>query len=97
MSDGHIVGVLTLRDLQTALGRQGETVAVGEVMRRDVPVVDPHDMMETVFQTLQTTGARIGAVVRDGRVVGLVTPDNVGEFVMVQSSLAAHLGRRPTS
>ncbi len=94
MSDGQIVGVLTLRDLQTALGRQGETVAVGEVMRRDVPVVDPHDMMETVFQTLQTTGARIGAVVRDGRVVGLVTPDNVGEFVMVQSSLAAHLGRR---
>lgn len=95
MADGQIVGVLTLRDLQTALGQKGETVAVGEVMRRDVPVVDPHDMMETVFQTLQATGARIGAVVRDGRVVGLVTPDNVGEFVMVQSSLAAHVGRRP--
>lgn len=97
MADGRIVGVLSLRDLQAALGRQGETVAVSEVMRRDVPVVDPHDMLETAFQTLQATGARIGAVVRDGRVVGLVTPDNVGEFVMVQSSLAAHLGRRPTS
>jgi Zn-dependent protease len=97
MADGKIVGVLTLRDLQMALGRQGDAVPVGEVMRRDVPVVDPNDMLESVFQSLQATGSRIGAVVRDGRLVGLVTPDNVGEFVMVQSSLAAHLGRRGTS
>ncbi|MCC7181327.1 MAG: site-2 protease family protein [Acidobacteria bacterium] len=95
MLEGHVVGVLTLRDLQNGLARKGDAVAVGEVMRRDVPVVDANDMLESVFQALQSTGARIAAVVRDGRVVGLVTPDNVGEFVMVQSSLAAHRGRRP--
>ena len=95
MSDRQVVGVLTLRDLQGALAQRGDAVAVGDVMRRDVPVVDANDMLESVFQTLQTTGSRIGAVVQDGRVVGLVTPDNVGEFVMVQSSLAAHHARRP--
>jgi len=95
MAEGRVVGVLTVRDLKTALGRQGETVAVSEVMRRDVPVVDAHDMLDSVFQTLQATGARVGAVTRGGRVVGLVTPDNVGEFVMVQSSLAQHRFRAP--
>jgi len=94
MADGQVVGVLTLRDLQAALGRKGDGAAVGEVMRRGVPVVDANDMLESVFQSLQATGSRIGAVVRNGRVVGLVTPDNVGEFVMVQSSLALHRGRR---
>ncbi len=97
MVDGQVVGVLALRDLQVALGQRGESGVVGDVMRRDVPVVDAHDMLDSVFQTLQATGARVGAVTRDGRVVGLVTLDNVGEFVMVQSSLNAHLRRPPAS
>jgi CBS domain-containing protein len=95
MTDGRIVGVLTLRDLQTALGQQGETVAVGDVMKRDVPVLDSHDMLDSAFQILQASGARVGAVSHGGRVVGLVTLDNVGEFIMVQSSLAAHHRRHP--
>jgi Zn-dependent protease len=95
MADGRIVGVLTLRDLQLALGRQGEQAAVGEVMRREVPEVDSHEMLDSAFQALQLSGARLGAVTRDGRVVGLVTLDNVGEFIMVQSSLTAHARQHP--
>jgi hypothetical protein len=52
-------------------------------------------MLESAFQTLQATGARVGSVTRDGQVVGLITLENVGEFVMVQSSLHAHLKRHP--
>jgi Zn-dependent protease/predicted transcriptional regulator len=95
MADGQIVGVLTLRDLQVTLGQKGDTATAGEVMRRDVPEVDSHDMLESALQTLQATGARVGSVTRDGRVVGLITPENVGEFVMVQSSLNAHVKRHP--
>jgi CBS domain-containing protein len=95
MADGQMVGVLTLRDLQAALGQKGDTAPVGDVMRRDVPAVDSHDMLESAFQTLQATGARVGSVTRDGQVVGLITLENVGEFVMVQSSLHAHLKRHP--
>ena len=95
IADGQVVGLLTLRDLQVALGRQGDTIPVGEVMRGGVPVVDAHDMLESVFQTLQAAGARVGAVTRGGEVVGLVTLDNVGEFMMVQSSLAEHRLRAP--
>ena len=42
MSDRQVVGVLTLRDLQGALAQRGDAVAVGDVMRRDVPVVDAY-------------------------------------------------------
>ncbi|MGE0460050.1 MAG: site-2 protease family protein [Vicinamibacterales bacterium] len=94
MAEGQVVGVLTLRDLQAALGRLGDGAPVKEAMRPDVPVVDANDMLESVFQALQASGSRIAAVVREGRIAGLVTPDNVGEFVMVRSSLAAHRGRR---
>jgi CBS domain-containing protein len=96
MANGEIVGVLAVRDLQVALGQRGESGIVGDVMRGGVPVVDAHDMLESAFQTLQATGARVGAVTREGRVVGLVTLDNVGEFLMVQSSLDAHQRRHPT-
>ncbi len=95
MADGRVVGVLTLRDLQGALGQRGEAIPVGEVMRKGVPEVDSHDMLDSAFQTLQSTGARMGAVTHGGQVVGLVTLDNVGEFIMVQSSLNAHLRRHP--
>ncbi len=96
MVDDQVVGVLTMRDLQAALSEHGPSVAVGSVMRRDVPAIDAFDTLESAFQALQAGGARMGAVTRSGRVVGLLTPDNVGEFVMVQSSLDVHHRRHPS-
>lgn len=91
LRDGQVVGVLSVRDLQLALRQHGDTAPVGEAMRGDVTVVDADDQLAAAFQTLQQTGGRLAAVTRRGVVVGLLTLDNVGEFVMVRSSLAAHL------
>lgn len=95
MNDGRVVGMLGLRDLQLALRQHGDQAPVGEVMQREVKTVDADEQLAAAFQTLQMTGARVAAVTRQGVVVGLLTLDNVGEFLMVRSSLAAHLKGQP--
>lgn len=90
VSDGHMVGVVLGRDLPGALKQHGEHGLVQAVMRRDVPVIDSHHMLEPALRRLQQSGSTVGGVEHNGRMVGLLTLDNVGEFVMVQSSLAQH-------
>jgi Zn-dependent protease/predicted transcriptional regulator len=97
VADGRLVGLVFARDLPTALQQRGDAAAVESVMRRGVPTVDSHDMLETAFQRLQAAGAQVGAVEHAGRLVGLISLDNVGEFVMVQASLAAHDKRRASA
>lgn len=94
VTDGRIEGIVHGRDLSAALQAHGTSGRVEAIMRRDVTSVDSHDMLEQAFGRLQAAGSHVGAVVHDGTLVGLVSLDNVGEFLMVQSSLARHLGRK---
>jgi Zn-dependent protease len=87
VEDGSIVGVLTRGDLLTALAKKGQGSPVADVMRRDVQVVDSSDMLETVFTRLQNSDYHTLPVTRNGQLVGLVTMENVGEFLMIQAAL----------
>lgn len=82
-----VVGVLTRQDLLLALARHGEQQPVGEVMRRDIQTADSSDMLAGVFERLQECGCHTLPVVHSGELVGLVTAENLGEFVMIQSAL----------
>ena len=44
-------------------------------------------MMEPVFRRLQACACRTLPVLADGRLAGLVTMDNVGEFMSIQAAL----------
>lgn len=87
IADGQVVGVLTRNDLMTALAQRGPQAPVGEVMRREFQTADPAEMTETVFARLQECHCRSLPVVQGGRLVGIVTAENVGEFLMIQSAL----------
>lgn len=87
VEDDHVVGVLTRGDLLVALAQRGRDVPVSEVMQRDFQVVDAAEMLETAFQRLQSCNCRTLPVTRRGRLVGLITSENVGEFLMIQSAL----------
>jgi predicted transcriptional regulator len=45
-------------------------------------------MLEGAMERLQACACHTLPVVRDGRLVGLVTMDNVGEFVLIHAALA---------
>ena len=50
-------------------------------------------MLETTFARLQTCACHTLPVVWHGRLVGLITSDNVGEFLMVQAALSSGKSR----
>jgi Zn-dependent protease/CBS domain-containing protein len=91
VEDGRLVGVLTRSDLIAALGSHDAGSRVGDVMRRDFVAVEPQEMLSTAFSRLQECDCRTLPVVQHGRLVGLVTADNLAEVLMIQQ---ASSGRR---
>jgi predicted transcriptional regulator len=87
MSGGELVGVLVREDLMKALAREGMSAPVAEVMRTDFETADPGEMLEPAFLRLQSCSCRSVPVVRGGRLVGILTTDNVGEFLMVRAAV----------
>lgn len=97
VEDGRVVGVLLRSDLPVALAQRGQHARVGEAMRRDFQVVHPSEMLETVFLRLQTCDCRTVPVTRDDHLVGLVTLENIGEFMLIQSALGTKRRRAEAS
>lgn len=87
LEDGRVVGVLTRADLLIALARQGQGAPVRDVMRRQFQMVDSSEMLETAFARLQECECRTLPVMRLGQLVGLLTMDNLGEFITIQGAL----------
>jgi stage IV sporulation protein FB len=86
---GGVSGMLTRDGMIAALRERGPDAPVAEVMLRNVPVVPAGADFERALRWMQET--RVPAVMvadRAGRVVGMLTPENVGELLMVQSALA---------
>jgi CBS domain-containing protein len=84
---GVLVGVLTRSDLMKALTTQGGQGRVGDAMDRSFAVADPHEELEDAFARLRSCRCRTLPVVRGGELVGVLTTENVGEYMMVQSAM----------
>ena len=87
VENGQVVGILTQGDLIGALNQHGRETPVKDVMRKDFNLIDSSEMLESVFMRLQSGSCRTLPVVRNGRLVGIVTPENISEFIMIQSAL----------
>jgi predicted transcriptional regulator len=87
VQDGQFIGVLTRDDFIKALSQQGQNTPVVDVIQRNIPSVDSHEMVETALIRLQESGAKTLPVMHGGRFVGLVTPENITEFLMIRSAL----------
>ena len=83
----RVVGVLTRADLLVALAKQGLNISVSSVMRRDFQMVEATEMLELAFVRLQQCKCRTMPVIQNGRLSGLLTMENVGEFLSIHSAL----------
>jgi len=90
---GAVVGVLTRSDVLAALSRQEFETPVNGIMRREFQTADLNEMLESAFARLQTCRCHTMPVTQGGQLVGLLTSENVGEFLMIQS--ARGQARRP--
>jgi Zn-dependent protease len=87
MRNGAVVGLLTRRALVEALAEHGRNEPVSEVMRRDYPSVEETETLEEVFHMMLQARLSSLPVLRDGELVGLLTSENVGELVMINSAM----------
>ena len=90
VANGRIEGMLTRSDLVKALAHSGRTASVADHMTVECPTAEPSEMLEAVLGRLQGRDCHTLPVLEDGALIGLVTMDNVGEFLMIQ---AAERGR----
>lgn len=87
MRDGQVVGILNQTDLITALRSHGEQGQVAEVMQQSFATIDADEMLENAFQKLADCQCHTLPVFNGERLVGLLTMDNLGEFVRIQTAL----------
>ena len=85
---GSVAGLLTRQDLIGALRKNDPALRVGDVMRRDIPTVTTGTRFEDAFRIMQECNCPAVPVLdRMKRLVGLLTPENVTELMMVQSAM----------
>jgi Zn-dependent protease/predicted transcriptional regulator len=87
VTDGQVVGVLTRAALLRALAERGPTAPVATAMQKDFRAASPDEPVEEVLTRLQTCGCHAMPVVRGRELLGVLTTENIGEFVMVQTAL----------
>jgi CBS domain-containing protein len=89
VQEDRVVGILTRQDLLAGLANQGQQGRVGDVMQTNFEVVEQGDMLESAFRRVQECQCHTLPVIDRGRLVGILTMDNLGEFVAIQSALSA--------
>lgn len=94
--DGSVLGVVTRDRLISLLGRHGPEFPVSEAMRVDVPTGRLTDSVYDAFQRMQSSGSRVMPIVEEGRFVGMVSLEDIGEvFALLSATGPEFAGRVP--
>ncbi len=82
---GRVLGILSRDGMIAALKHHGATTPVAAVMHRNLPVIGEHAPFEQAFQMMNTCRCpAIPVLDRFGRLAGLITPENIGELMMLR-------------
>jgi Zn-dependent protease/predicted transcriptional regulator len=87
VNKGNLEGVLTQTDMLRALARKDDRQTVASAIRRDFATVDDLDMLESAFAKLNGCDCHTLPVTHEGKLVGLLTMDNLGEYMRIQAAM----------
>lgn len=86
---GRPEGFLTRDALFRALEQSDRAMPVREVMQRDIPLVHPHERLDLALEKMRSAEApAIGVIDGERRLVAYITPENLGELMMVRRARA---------
>ncbi len=86
MDKGKLVGLLNRANLIEALSANGENTEVAQAMDRKFETASSYDMLQGVFMRL-TQGNTTVPVLDNGRLVGLLSTENLAELLMIKQAL----------
>ena len=88
LEDSQVLGILLSRDLMVALQQRGPDALVRDVMRRDFLSLEANEMLDAALARIHAAECCVTApVIHDDALVGLLTADNVSEFLLIVSAL----------
>lgn len=82
--EGRLLGMLSRDDLLRGLGREGRLGYVAGAMRREFPHATPSMDLSDLIDLFEDHGADVLPVLDGEHVVGIITPENVGEYLAVK-------------
>jgi Zn-dependent protease/predicted transcriptional regulator len=86
-ANGKVAGILDRDSFMLALTQHGQSAPVMDFIRRDLPEVDSYEMIEMVLMRLQESGSKTLPVTHGGQLVGIITMENITEYLMIRSAL----------
>ncbi len=84
---GAVVGLLTRQQLVRGLAERGPDAPVDTVMGREFQSAGPDDPVEEALTRLKACACHAMPVVRGRELLGVLTTENVGEFIMLRAAL----------
>ena len=91
---GQVVGMLTRNDLLKGLAQHNRDAPVADVMHRTFERAEVGDPLQKVFERLKNCACRSLPVLDQGRLVGVIDMENVGEFIALRSALGSRISRQ---
>ena len=95
IQNDQVVGILDRDAFMKALSERGQSTPVVEVMRREITEIDSHDMVDAALVRLQENGSKTLPVTHHGQLVGLITSENITEYLMIRSAMKTTGGAIP--
>ncbi len=88
VSGGEAVGHLARGRLFQVLAAEGDEAEVSRAMEQPALVVQKDEPIEEAMLRLHETGAPLAVVLDGTTIAGLLTPENVAEFIIIRQALA---------
>lgn len=86
IEDGHPMGILPRDDLLMSIARHGRNKPVEELKLRQCEIVEDTESLDKTLERMQVGDCEMYPVVHDGQLVGVITMDNVGEWLMSRAA-----------
>ena len=84
-----IIGILSCDQLMSGLNAFGNFGTVDQAMTTRFETADAREMLDGAYERLQGSSAPVLPILHDGNLVGVLTAENVAEYVMLRGALAS--------
>jgi len=92
LEGGQFLGMLSRADLLVGLRREGADAPIGRLVRTDVEPIELTMPLEAALVRMRAARLNALPVMARGRLVGLLTIENIGELLLVQEARQRHSG-----
>lgn len=92
LEGGQYLGMLSRADLLGGLRREGADAPLGRLVRTDVEPIELSMPLEAALVRMRAARLNALPVMARGRLVGLLTLENIGELLLVQEARQRHSG-----